>query len=93
MTADWYLFHLSYFGRRLLIFFFPFVCNFSRYVFPAEVLRRISSRITNEVVGINRVTYDISSKPPAVCAQVLCLLQNTEMFFLLSPDRGVAVNV
>lgn len=37
-----------------------------RYVFPAEILRRISSRITNEVAGINRVTYDISSKPPAV---------------------------
>ena len=37
-----------------------------RYVFPPEVLRRISSRITNEVTGINRVTYDISSKPPAV---------------------------
>lgn len=35
------------------------------YVFPAEVLRRISSRITNEVTGINRVTYDISSKPPS----------------------------
>ncbi|KAF5362790.1 hypothetical protein D9757_011014 [Collybiopsis confluens] len=35
------------------------------YIFPAEVLRRISSRITNEVNGINRVTYDISSKPPA----------------------------
>jgi len=35
------------------------------YVFPPEVLRRISSRITNEVPGINRVTYDISSKPPS----------------------------
>ncbi|KAI0342642.1 GMP synthase [Trametopsis cervina] len=35
------------------------------YVFPADVLRRISSRITNEVEGINRITYDISSKPPA----------------------------
>ncbi|KAJ6517991.1 hypothetical protein C8R47DRAFT_1085598 [Mycena vitilis] len=35
------------------------------YVFPPEVLRRISSRITNEVAGINRITYDISSKPPA----------------------------
>ncbi len=30
-----------------------------------EVLARISSRIMNEVRGINRVTYDISSKPPA----------------------------
>ncbi|KAH8101021.1 GMP synthase [Cristinia sonorae] len=35
------------------------------YVFPPDVLRRISSRITNEVSGINRVTYDISSKPPS----------------------------
>ena len=32
---------------------------------PAEVLSRISSRIISEVKGINRVVYDISSKPPA----------------------------
>ena len=32
---------------------------------PYDVLGRISSRIINEVRGINRVTYDISSKPPA----------------------------
>ena len=32
---------------------------------PYEVLERISTRITNEVRGINRVVYDISSKPPA----------------------------
>ena len=30
-----------------------------------EVLGRISSRIINEVPGINRVVYDISSKPPS----------------------------
>jgi len=30
-----------------------------------ETLEIISSRITNEVKGINRVTYDITSKPPA----------------------------
>lgn len=35
------------------------------YVFPPDVLRKISSRITNEVAGINRVAYDVSSKPPA----------------------------
>jgi GMP synthase (glutamine-hydrolysing) len=32
---------------------------------PHELLARISSRIINEVRGINRVVYDISSKPPA----------------------------
>jgi len=32
---------------------------------PRPVLARISSRIINEVRGINRVVYDISSKPPA----------------------------
>lgn len=32
---------------------------------PFEVLARISSRIVNEVPGINRVTYDITTKPPA----------------------------
>ena len=32
---------------------------------PFEVLERISTRIVNEVNGINRVVYDISSKPPS----------------------------
>jgi GMP synthase (glutamine-hydrolysing) len=32
---------------------------------PHELLARISSRITNEVQGVNRVVYDISSKPPS----------------------------
>jgi len=35
------------------------------YPFPHDVLARISSRIINEVRGVNRVCYDISSKPPA----------------------------
>jgi len=32
---------------------------------PHALLGRISNRIINEVRGINRVTYDISSKPPS----------------------------
>jgi GMP synthase (glutamine-hydrolysing) len=32
---------------------------------PEDLLRRISNRIINEVNGINRVVYDISSKPPS----------------------------
>ncbi|MDT8323927.1 MAG: glutamine-hydrolyzing GMP synthase [Bacteroidota bacterium] len=32
---------------------------------PYEVLERISNRVINEVRGVNRVVYDISSKPPA----------------------------
>ena len=32
---------------------------------PEDVLAKISTRITNEVRGINRVVYDISSKPPS----------------------------
>ncbi|MCH7626870.1 MAG: GMP synthase (glutamine-hydrolyzing), partial [Chloroflexi bacterium] len=31
---------------------------------PHDVLARMSSRITNEVPGVNRVVYDITSKPP-----------------------------
>lgn len=69
MTADWYIPH---------IFTDIEWCNQypnDRYVFPAEVLRRISSRITNEVAGINRVTYDISSKPPSV--RIIIVLNST----------------
>ncbi|MFM8734697.1 MAG: glutamine-hydrolyzing GMP synthase [Pirellulales bacterium] len=32
---------------------------------PYEVLARISTRVINEVKGVNRVVYDVSSKPPA----------------------------
>ena len=32
---------------------------------PYDVMERISRRIINEVRGVNRVVYDISSKPPS----------------------------
>ncbi|KAI6130126.1 hypothetical protein EV401DRAFT_613072 [Pisolithus croceorrhizus] len=62
MTADWYDFTIH---TTLPMSSSSDATHDARYVFPADVLRRISSRITNEVNGINRVTYDISSKPPA----------------------------
>jgi GMP synthase (glutamine-hydrolysing) len=34
------------------------------YPLPFEVLRRISLRIVNEVSGVNRIVYDVTSKPP-----------------------------
>ena len=34
------------------------------YPIPYEILAHISTRIINEVKGINRVVYDITSKPP-----------------------------
>ena len=35
------------------------------FYFDQEILRRMSSRIVNEVEGVNRVVLDISSKPPS----------------------------
>ena len=35
------------------------------FAFPPDVLGRASNRIINEVPGVNRVVYDVSSKPPA----------------------------
>ncbi len=34
------------------------------FEFPWEVLGRTATRIINEVRGINRVVYDVTSKPP-----------------------------
>jgi GMP synthase (glutamine-hydrolysing) len=34
------------------------------YPFPNDFLARVSNRLTNEVRGVNRVVYDITSKPP-----------------------------
>ena len=43
------------------------------------MLKKISSRITNEVAGINRVTYDISSKPPAVSVYYMTMVLKSDL--------------
>jgi GMP synthase (glutamine-hydrolysing) len=35
------------------------------YPFSHDILARMANRIINEVRGVNRVVYDVSSKPPA----------------------------
>jgi GMP synthase (glutamine-hydrolysing) len=59
------------------------------YVFPPEILRKISGRITNEVVGVNRVVYDISSKPPGV--SVICLVRHYRTMLTTFADRRMAL--
>ena len=38
-------------------------CEYARI--PYDLSYKVSSRITNEVKGVNRVVYDITGKPPA----------------------------
>ena len=35
------------------------------YDFDSKFLRKVSNEITNQVRGINRIVYDVTSKPPA----------------------------
>jgi len=35
------------------------------WALPYELLEKVSNRIINEIIEISRVTYDVSSKPPA----------------------------
>ena len=38
--------------------------SYCLYPFEASFLTKVATRIVNEVKGVNRITYDITSKPP-----------------------------
>ena len=37
---------------------------------PKEFIKKVSLRITNEVDGVSRVVFDLTSKPPGECRRV-----------------------
>lgn len=39
------------------------------YEFDFAFLKQVARRIVNEVDGVSRVTYDLTSKPPGMCTQ------------------------
>ena len=51
---------------------------------PYALLKKVSSRIINEVRGINRVTYDVSSKPPATIEFFSAMPPNASTMSVLS---------
>ena len=42
------------------------------YPFDMGFIGRVATRIVNEVKGVNRVVYDVTSKPPGTMSKVIC---------------------
>ena len=51
--------------QKLLNDVTEYLVDSTKFELPAEFLQKTSNNIINKVKGVNRVVYDISSKPPA----------------------------
>ena len=60
--------------------------------FPKEFLDKISNKIVNNVKGINRVVYDISSKPPSTRARIKFVM-NIKIKNILKKNKSKIVSL
>ena len=54
---------------------------------PKEFIKKVSLRITNEVDGVSRVVYDLTSKPPGECLGVYLDVYTCRYGYLLNSEQ------
>ena len=57
---------------------------------PKDFIKRVSLRITNEVDGVSRVVYDLTSKPPGKYSPFARLASGVHQYLLLILEQGLS---